>query len=176
MIALLITPVIASGNCGAKGIPRFEQFTAGELFRGKVHTPLLTTHLARKFRTSVRWAVEEGVNFGGHYVVATWGCGTGCAQFAIIDAITGTVYDPPFSAVYFHYSFALNKTWPDFDAEGKWWCEDFVTFKLTSRLLVAEGCIADSQCGRTYFTMTPTKLKQVYFDPDLSPDGTVAPP
>jgi hypothetical protein len=125
--------------------------------------------------------MEEGVNFDGHFVVATWGCGTGCGQFAIVDAITGKVFAPPFPDVNFHHPMAVSKKWPDFDPEGKWWCNDNpdrVTFKRNSALLVVEGCIGDKhwQCGRTFFEMISGGLKRVYFDPDRSPDGTVAPP
>ncbi len=179
-ITLLMLPAMGFSDCRAKrGFPRFEQFPAGELYRGKVHALVLDTRLARKFRTTIRWSMEDGVNFDGHFVVATWGCGTGCMQFAVVDAITGNVFAPPFPAVYFHYPLAVTEKWPDFDPEGKWWCRDYAdrpTFEPNSALLVVEGCIGDKQCGRTFFEMTAGGLKQVYFDPDLSPDGTVAPP
>ncbi len=159
--------------------PEFAQFAVGERFRGKVHALVLKTHSARRFRTVIREAMAGGVNFAGHYVLASWGCGTGCIQFAVVDAITGEVYAPPFDAAYFHYSLSIAKRWPDFDAEGKWWCEqyaDWPTFKANSALLVVEGCISDRQCGRAFYVMKATGLEQVYFDPDLSPDGSIAPP
>ena len=123
--------------------------------------------------------MADGVNFAGHYVVASWGCGTGCAQFAIIDAITGDLYAPPFDSIDFHHPFSIAEKWPDFDPEGKWWCEqyaDWPTFKANSALLVVNGCIGDGQCGRTFYVMQSKGLKQIYFDPDLCPDGTIAPP
>src|SRR5262244_2754969 len=49
---------------------------------------------ARTFRTRLGEALKEGVNFAGHYVVAGWGCGTGCVSGAIIDARTGSVFWP----------------------------------------------------------------------------------
>ncbi len=39
---------------------------------------------------------KEGPNFAGHFVIASWGCGTECQAFAIIDNITGDVYFPDF--------------------------------------------------------------------------------
>jgi hypothetical protein len=180
VMALLWIPAIALGNCRSKDkFPKFEQFPVAEVFRSKVHAPVLKTRIAHMYRSQIRWAMKDGVNFAGHYVVARWGCGTGCAQFVIVDAITGNVIEPPFPNISFHHPFAAEQRWPDFDPEGKWWCEEYAdwpTIKITSALLVVEGCISDRQCGRTFFVITQTKLKQVYFDPDRSPDGKVAPP
>lgn len=51
---------------------------------------------ARLFYTTIREQAAEGPNFAGHFTLAGWGCGTDCAGFAIIDAITGKVvfYEP----------------------------------------------------------------------------------
>lgn len=48
------------------------------------------------FRTKITEGAQEGPNFAGHYTITTWGCGTGCVQFAIINAKTGDVFMPPF--------------------------------------------------------------------------------
>src|SRR4051794_13500037 len=44
---------------------------------------------SRSYRTQLTEWAREKPNFAGHYILATWGCGTGCAEIAIIDAITG---------------------------------------------------------------------------------------
>lgn len=51
---------------------------------------------AALFRTTITEQAKEGPNFAGHYTVATWGCGTECEGYAIIDTITGkiVVYEP----------------------------------------------------------------------------------
>src|ERR1044071_2168521 len=49
---------------------------------------------ARTFRTRLSEALVDGVNFAGHYVIAGWGCGTGCISGAIIDARNGRVFWP----------------------------------------------------------------------------------
>lgn len=51
---------------------------------------------AKLFQTTITEQSSEGPNFAGHYTVATWGCGTECQGFAIIDAITGEIveYEP----------------------------------------------------------------------------------
>ena len=49
---------------------------------------------SRRYRTQLRGWAREKPNFAGHYILATWGCGTGCTEIAIIDAITGKVFHP----------------------------------------------------------------------------------
>lgn len=45
------------------------------------------------FRTHLRRALKGGVNFGGHYVLTTPGCGTSCLNPILVDVKTGKVYD-----------------------------------------------------------------------------------
>lgn len=46
---------------------------------------------ARMFRTKINEALAMGPNFAGHYTVATWGCGSGCQEHAVVDAMTGNI-------------------------------------------------------------------------------------
>lgn len=48
---------------------------------------------AKLFRTTIINQVSEGANFAGHYTVATWGCGTSCTGYAIVDVMTGNIVD-----------------------------------------------------------------------------------
>ncbi len=86
------------GNSGAQEKtvePRFENYRV-PVRRGKVAPLNLGSHpLARKYRTLLRQQVKEaGVNFAGHYTLASVGCGTGCSISAIIDARTGRAVFP----------------------------------------------------------------------------------
>lgn len=51
---------------------------------------------AKLFQTTITEQTAEGPNFAGHYTVTTWGCGTECQGFAIVDSITGDIvkYEP----------------------------------------------------------------------------------
>ncbi|GAA5162761.1 hypothetical protein [Viridibacterium curvum] len=49
---------------------------------------------ARRFRTAIRDASKEKPNFAGHFRIATWGCGTDCRGFAIIDLVSGKITTP----------------------------------------------------------------------------------
>ncbi|MCB9813203.1 MAG: hypothetical protein H6772_02220 [Pseudomonadales bacterium] len=48
---------------------------------------------AKLFRTTITNQVAEGANFAGHYTMATWGCGTNCIGYAIVDVLTGDIID-----------------------------------------------------------------------------------
>ena len=89
----------ATASAQTVGLPRFEDYPAGPIYRGRV-APLVesSSPTARMYRTRTRQALAEGVNFAGHYVVARWGCGTGCLWGHIVDARTGrAVADLPSS-------------------------------------------------------------------------------
>ena len=75
--------------------PRFEDYPAREVYRGRPAPVRLDSRRARMFRTRLREDSRSGPNFAGRYTVVVWGCGTGCAQMGVVDAKTGRVYFPP---------------------------------------------------------------------------------
>lgn len=120
--------------------------------------PNLASHkTARTYRTNLRNAAKAGVNFAGHFVVATWGCGTGCTSSAIIDARTGKVFFPAI-----------------FQGVGAGFCElseyaETLDYKPDSRLLILSGFkgsaqnAADNQCGIYYLEWTGASFRQVKY-------------
>lgn len=87
-----ITPTSAAAN-----IPKFRDFTV-DIYKGPVAAPNLSSNSqAKTYRTRLREAAKGGVNFAGHYILASWGCGTSCATGAVIDARNGDVFFFPFS-------------------------------------------------------------------------------
>jgi len=88
---------------------------------------------ARRFRTALRDSLREGVNFAGHYVVASWGCGTACLTTAIIDARTGIVF------------------WPrDISAINAYF-DDPIQYKVNSRLLILSEPTQDERRKVSYY-------------------------
>jgi hypothetical protein len=75
--------------------PRFEDYPVREVFRGRPAPVVLDTRRARMYRTMLREGARTGPNFAGHYTFVLWGCGTGCAETAVVDARTGRVYFVP---------------------------------------------------------------------------------
>ena len=74
--------------------PRFEDYPAKRYTGPNAVPDVLSDPRSRSYRTQLRgWATEKP-NFAGHYILATWGCGTGCTQIAVIDAASGKVFHP----------------------------------------------------------------------------------
>ena len=52
--------------------------------------------MAESHRTVITEKYNElGVNFATHYIVITWGCGSGCVTGAMVDTRDGSVYSMP---------------------------------------------------------------------------------
>ena len=93
-IFLLVTCLV-SISAQQKRVPRFEDYAVRESYKGKVARVKLSSPAARMFRTMLRENAKKGVNFAGHYILASWGCGSGCHSFAFVDAKNGNVYFSP---------------------------------------------------------------------------------
>jgi hypothetical protein len=74
--------------------PRFENYPAQRSIAQPTR-PLLNNRLARAYRTVLRDGVAQGPNFAGNATIVTWGCGSSCHRWAIVDDRTGRVYAPP---------------------------------------------------------------------------------
>ncbi|WP_454872264.1 hypothetical protein [Paraburkholderia xenovorans] len=89
---------------------------------------------ARKYRTVIRDAASQPVNFAGHYVLATWGCGSGCIMAAAIDSKSGRVNSLPFTV----------SNWPMDVTEP-------LSYRTNSCLLVVRGSRNESTDRGTYY-------------------------
>jgi len=94
-IRAAVEEALPKGWSAPSDAPRFEDYPAGEVYRGPVAEVRLDSRRARMFRTRLREDSRGGPNFAGHYAVVVWGCGTGCAQMGVVDSKTGRVYFPP---------------------------------------------------------------------------------
>ena len=126
--------------------PTFDQYKITEApFKGKPAPPVLKTAEERQFRTVIRTGAAKGPNFAGGYTVVEWGCGGGCVSVVVVDAATGEIHAAPFKTL----AWALRKY------EGKYKSNDDkfeqLAFKLDSRLLVARGCLDESDKCESYF-------------------------
>jgi len=121
--------------------PRFSEFSvpAAEQFKGKPATPKLATREARKYRTMIREGAREGPNFASHYTIVQWGCGSGCVQFAVVDAKTGAVYVPPFYVG------------PRARIEAETEPDEPLQFRIDSKLLIVSGAPNEKNEGLYYY-------------------------
>lgn len=76
--------------------PQFEDFPAA-LYVGKPASVELRGAKSRLYASRLRLSSRQPVNFSGHYILATWGCGASCVMGAAIDAKTGSVTWLPFT-------------------------------------------------------------------------------
>jgi hypothetical protein len=133
---------------------KFTDFAATESFHGKAATPILITKPQKTFRTAITRAAAKGPNFAGHYIIAEWGCGSGCMSIAVVDAASGKVFAAPFRIL----SLPLPESEGGRDYQG-------AVYQLKSRLLIADGCPEDTKCGTYYYEWSENKFKQLRFDP-----------
>jgi hypothetical protein len=95
MIDRVLLALLAAGFLSAASSTEFARHPAAPRLKGRPATPKLVTKQARLFRTRLRQEAAEGPNFNGHYRVASWGCGTNCIEWAVIDLLTGDVWTAP---------------------------------------------------------------------------------
>ena len=158
-IALLTALLLAFCSVGfaQSTAPTFTQYAAKVERVRNVKVNLRSHKNARTFRTNLRNAARGGVNFAGHYILTTWGCGTNCSQSAIIDARNGRVFFPD-----------------KLEGAGFGFCElpddtEPLVYKADSRLLVLNGFkggdlnLENGRCGIYYLEWTGAKFKQVQF-------------
>jgi hypothetical protein len=114
---------------------------------------------ARTMRTRLSEALSSGTNFAGHFIVAGWGCGTGCISGAIIDARNGNVFWPlPLYALGVWY-------------DGNSYIDRPVNYQKNSRLLIITGSpgVKDNQPekpnGKYFYEWRGDGLKLIKFIP-----------
>ena len=134
---------------GQAGLPAFAAYPVAARYHGPPAAPRLRPGTAAWwFRTRIREAAEQPVNFAGHYVLATWGCGAECVSYAIIDVQTGAVYYDSRTV----------------GCGGSAVADDFepIRGRLDSRLLVFTGLLNEQGSpGPRYYTFRKGRLVPV---------------
>lgn len=131
-----------AANAGNAEVPlRFEDFPAESMDRANKfasHVSMGTAH-AKRYRTVISTEGQKEPNFAGHYRLVTWGCGTDCRGFAIVDRRTGvarTIKGAEYVAG------AMGNDQPRID------------FRPDSRLLILNGLINDTEEGSFFYEWT----------------------
>lgn len=151
-LVLVLALLLVGSSFAADRAPRYQDYTVTNGFKGKPPAVDLSSHSeARRFRTQLRRQTAEGANFAGHYRLVIWGCGTSCAQFAIVDCKTGHAY---FSADLPYV------TWTGWDGG------DFgLQFRVDSRLLILCGSPQEeAKRGRFYYLWETNTLRLIRSD------------
>jgi hypothetical protein len=153
LLAFVCTPAQVKEDAPVWAL-KFADFAATGSFHGKPAAPILTTRAQRMFRSAIRESAAKGPNFAGHYTIAEWGCGSGCVSSVVVDAITGKVYSAPFRIL----SMPLPEREGGHEYQG-------AIYQIDSRLLIADGCPEEANCGTYYYEWTDNKFKRLRFDP-----------
>lgn len=93
-VLLWIWLLLGSGtNPGAMvyKLPSFTEYPATLTQKEPASLKLNSHPVGSSYKTAVSNAYEASINFGGKYVIATWGCGTNCQRGAIVDIETGII-------------------------------------------------------------------------------------
>jgi len=140
--------------------PRFEQYPV------KTSPPsspaqldLRSNPIARSYRTVIRREMSQGANFAGQYRVAIWGCGSSCAQFAVVNLKSGRVITVNGVDTVSGVHLGADDFLPGTDS-GAWGFR----FKKDSRLLVLVGTINenDAKQGAFYYLLKGDGLELVH--------------
>jgi hypothetical protein len=149
-------------------VPRFEDFPAGEMFRGKparVHWP---TDYPRYdfFKLSIKDLIAGGVNFAGHYAVREWSCGTNCRWLVILDMKTGKfLRSSPYGSLSLY-----DEQMPKHE-------HDWLQLRPDSRLLIASGCFdvegskKPVECGTKFFKLEKGRFVLIRYDSYPTPSN-----
>jgi hypothetical protein len=125
---------------------QFEQYPAKFEETNTSKKPILSTKVTKRYKTVITQASTLPANFAGHYRVATWGCGTDCRGFAIINKHTGATYTLP---------------GVDYIAGVPGNDEDRLQYKENSRLFIITGLLNDETEGKFYYLWEGERLKLI---------------
>lgn len=131
------------GFAHASEVPKFKDYPA-QVYNGKKAQLRLDLPDVAAYRTRLREALREPVNFGGRYVFKEWGAGAQCSTGALLDVVTGEAHVLPFAAC----------NWSGYDRPFE--------IRPTSRLMVVAGQVGeDGPRGAHFFEFTGTEFREV---------------
>ncbi|RLL50793.1 hypothetical protein D8Y20_10940 [Mariprofundus sp. EBB-1] len=121
---LLITTACSAPAQQVGALPQFSQYPAIEIYSAPAVAVTLNGE-PNIFRTRLKNAAKQSVNFAGEYVLTTWGCGASCIYGAVVNLKTGEVVFLPAS---FHVGLLESEP---------------LRFHSNSRLLVMRGALSE---------------------------------
>lgn len=130
---------IPASPCAPAALPSYEDFAAAPETIAERPALKRDTAFAREYRTRLSEGLRElPINFAGHYVMVTFGCGSTCLYGGMVDARTGEATALPFLVD----SFGSDKV--DID--------DPLLYRVDSRLVIILGMLRDEdEIPRQYF-------------------------
>jgi len=103
-----LSSVFESDQCGneelaqIKNLPIFGVFENYKIEENYTQKPasldLNSSYIAKRFKTRLNMAIDNGVNFAGHYVIGSWGMSGIGSMLVVVDATNGRAYPFPYIA------------------------------------------------------------------------------
>jgi hypothetical protein len=151
---------IGAKDLADKSAPKFDRYVSNDApSKAPAKLDLRSSPIAKMYRTVIRQEMSQGANFAGFYRVAVWGCGSSCAQFAVVNLKTGSVITAQGVDNVSDVDFAAD----DFLPRANSGTVSF-RFRKDSRLLVIVGAINedDSKEGAYYYVLKGEKLRLIH--------------
>jgi hypothetical protein len=133
---LLSLMLAACAAQDATAAPSFAQYAESSNPLKPGAKPKLRATQDREFKTRIAEASEQSVNFAGHYVLSSFGCGAGCVMSFALDKNSGKISWLPFTVC----------CWDDVEAGAQ-----PLTFRKDSRLVVVTGSRNEQGKGVYYY-------------------------
>ncbi|HEY8360739.1 MAG TPA: hypothetical protein VIL30_25050 [Ramlibacter sp.] len=177
-LALALLPAFGAGEDAQmirsadipRDAPRFEDHPAQPYAGANAPVDVGSDVRSRRYRTQLQNWAREKPNFAGHYIVATWGCGTGCTQVAVIDAASGKVFHPAGATVNYIMDVDPEVLVDIKDGERR---ADFgaLHYRVDSKLLVVFGTPEGraQNNGISYFVWEGDRLNRLRFVAKAAP-------
>ncbi len=128
-------------------LPTFEDYRTTDTLKGKPAPAKPVSADAKRYRTAIKEGAKEGPNFAGRSTIVTWGCGSACLMFAIVDGTTGRVFVAPFTvSLGGHFGQV----------------EDLIDYRPDSKLLIITGDINEEKYGRYYYAWDNGRLNLLH--------------
>src|SRR5688572_16043214 len=93
------SPYIRRASSATETMPaeclEFEHYPITEVYTGPFVEPDVNPPEVHHFRTRIREGSQGEPDFAGRFRVVSWGCGSNCHVYALVDKRTGKVYMAP---------------------------------------------------------------------------------
>ena len=154
-IFFIIMCAANADDSGNRSIP-YATYPVPTTYKGPPAPAKLVGKMQNHFRTVIREGAISGPNFAGHFTIVSWGCGTSCSSFVIVNAIDGRVYEPSTPVVGFGDGSL------DTDGIG-------IFYRLDSAVIAINACTEalfvndDPSCGEHIYVMEKDGLREISF-------------
>ena len=109
----------------------------------------------KTYHTEITTQAAEGPNFAGHYTLVSWGCGTGCMVYIILDAVTGKIaYIPEKALLYSYPSHTLESRMLIFNPKANY--SDFEGKTLPE--ILKENNYGEARWSRDYYEFDDSEV------------------